>query len=228
MNQITVHDRITTDALRQIGAQYFRAEKVYTSFYRNGRGDSLYITDLTNAGKAGAECVTVKFEDIDAGKLDVFALTRLPLTLLEIFRDAVARVQDGAYQGVVKQYGAGTALESRGIQVNAYTKKGVRTFSPFVEAKPLADRPKKWGLPHVVRALLAGQAEPVCNYSFTDDYAYDASVNNQTGTKPGALAMARELVESPSGWHAWESSREAGNITICCHSFLSYDLKLSI
>lgn len=106
------------------------------------------------------------------------------------------------------------------IRVKKGESKGVKTFSPFVEVKPIKI-PEKWSLPHVWKAILAGQIKTaIKEMHLTDDYAYDAAVNFGKG-EIDSLELAQEIVESPSGW--WVRAEEEKNgviaLSVNCHHF---------
>ena len=64
--------------------------------------------------------------------------------------------------------------------------------------KPLKAEPKKWTLPHVVRALVNGQFQGLRkNYYMTDDYAYDNAVNFREGEISDVIGFVQGIVENP-------------------------------
>ena len=112
-------------------------------------------------------------------------------------------------------------------------RSSIRVWSPFATVKPLPEPPKKWTVAHVVRALLCGQFSNLkCEGVYTDDYAYDAAVNfhiGEFGSRPGAaVAFARRILESPSGWWASVRGEAAGHVSICCHHFDSNSFKFEL
>ena len=98
--------------------------------------------------------------------------------------------------------------------------RSVRVWSPFAKVSPLTEKPNKWTIPHVIRALLTGQFTRLkCDGVYTDDYAYDAAVDFQRGEISGrdaVTAFARRILENPSGWWAYERD---GEVSVCCHHF---------
>lgn len=104
------------------------------------------------------------------------------------------------------------------IEINKRDKESKRTFSPFAKLPKLTAEPKKWTLPHVFKALLNGQFKNLrCKGVYTDDYAYDATVNYQQGDFSSAAAdFVRRVMESPSGWRTYGNN---GSVSVCCHSF---------
>lgn len=77
--------------------------------------------------------------------------------------------------------------------------KAVRVFSPFYKPKKI-NKPQKWTISHVVKAILSGQIKKgVCEMHLTDDYALDDSVNFGKGSIE-VLNLCKDLVEEPSGW----------------------------
>lgn len=112
------------------------------------------------------------------------------------------------------------------VTLHRSENQAIRVWSPFAKVKPLPQAPKKWTIPHVIRALMAGQFTYLkCNGVYTDDYAFDAAVNFQAGKIKNAVAFARRIMESPSGW--WTSERD-GIVSICCHHFDSNEFKFSL
>ena len=116
--------------------------------------------------------------------------------------------------------------ENLQLSLHRGENQAIRIWSPFASVKPLPAAPKKWTVAHVVRALMAGQAVNLkCNGVYSDDYAYDAAVNFHQGPIKNAVAFARRIMESPSGWWAME---RGGWISICCHSFDSNEFQFDL
>lgn len=90
-----------------------------------------------------------------------------------------------------------------------------KIFSPFKKIKEIKI-PEKWTIPHIWKAILSGQVEKViCSGEYSDDYSFDASRNFNKGEKD-KFSFAKELIESPSGWHTYKSNNK---IHVNCHSF---------
>ena len=99
--------------------------------------------------------------------------------------------------------------------------KSMNVFTPFKQISPIKI-PKKWTLPHVWKAILSGQIYyGECAGRYTDDYAYDASVDFGIGREKHLPTFALQLIENPSGWRVYPEKDEDDRIqlSVCCHSF---------
>jgi hypothetical protein len=154
-------------------------------------GETLYITDVTNAGRPGKVC----------------RRTNIAISYPYSYQSLADRIHC-----IVDMLTDGEPYES------VYTTPAKRVFDPTLKAyNPLKEIPAKWTLTHVVRALLNGQAENVkCTGVYTDDYAYDAASNFGIG-EINAKNLAIRLIECPSGWHAYAEAD--GTVHVNCHSF---------
>ena len=115
-----------------------------------------------------------------------------------------------------------TGKPGESIELYRTELRSVRVWSPFAKVNPLSEKPKKWTVTHVVRALLSGQFTNLkCEGKYSDDYAYDAAVNFHIGDfSTHAVAFARRILESPSGWWAYQRDGHDDNcVSICCHHF---------
>ena len=196
---------------------------------------SLSLVDLTNAMRAGGSCETFSLAWNDRAGLPV-ELSRLPAQHGYSFR-AVFNYLRGLDWQPRKHWRTGAPLagEFAEIQLGALTigrgdRQAIRTWSPFAAVKPLPAAPVKWTVAHVVRALLAGQFSKLkCNGVYTDDYAFDNAVNFQQGDfSKNAVAFARRIMESPSGWWASTRGELPGVVSICCHSFDSNEFTFDL
>lgn len=120
----------------------------------------------------------------------------------------------------IDQWGSGSfvADEAWCVKIHHSPKDSKRVWTPFApeRIKPLKEMPKKWTIPHVVRALHNGQYSNLkCTGRYTDDYAFDAAMKFQVGELDGG-PFAKRLIESPSGWRTYETR---GVVTIDCHHF---------
>lgn len=185
---------------------YVKSLNIALKFYTN----CLYITDLSNALKAGKTCITYSLADIDYNN-DSFHCTFfnwLTAQGLE-FEQFAKNLLAGSYN-----------TDNTGLKITIREQKGVNTFSPFVEVKAIK-QPEKWTLPHVWKAILSGQIKQgICDGVYTDDYAFDAACNFQEGSI-SVIGLAKKLIESPSGW--WVSARGEENgvikLSVNCHHF---------
>lgn len=131
----------------------------------------LYITDLTNALKPGKSCTTFVISSMDYNS-DQFRceffnwLSARQMQMGEFIQNLLADIYN---------------TDNTGLNISKHEKKGVNTFSPLVAIKPI-HVPAKWTLPHVWKAILAGQIRlGFCDGVYTDDYAYDAATNFKKG-----------------------------------------------
>ena len=81
--------------------------------------------------------------------------------------------------------------------------------------------------PAFLKILRSGKVRVTCRGSYTDDYAYDAAVNFQRGelTPEAVLKLADDIERDPSGWRCCAYHEKPGELTLRCHSFLSYTLE---
>lgn len=175
-----------------------------------GPWESLWIFDLTHAMRAGKRCLEVKIEwHRDEGFQEVQTFLKQWDYQLRPAMEAI-----NALPFPPKDY---PPVEIGPLKFFRGGTSGVRRFSPWVKPNALPEAPKKWTVPHVVRALLNGQFKKLtCNGVYSDDYAYDAAVNFRQGPIANAAAFACRILESPSGWWA---SNDGDRVSICCHHF---------
>lgn len=105
------------------------------------------------------------------------------------------------------------------------TQKGVHTFSPFVEVKPIKE-PTKWKTSHLAKAILSGQVfHGIIEGRYSDDYARDAEQNFGKGAPVDLPGVARELIEDSSrGIHISVSESKNG-LTELSMATYSFDYK---
>lgn len=178
--------------------------KENNAFFRHtwGFGDVITVTDLSNAGKTGKNCTTWRLYPEEYNGNVTNALTgeeniRTCGQLIQALRE-------------------GRALES--LQVNASVDKGIDTFSPFIETKPLTKMPEEWNKRNLASALLSGQIYMgQVDYHYTDDYAMDAANHFGEGIGINIPDFVRDTVEN---WSSTNSVRmgtkdiEKGTCTI--------------
>jgi len=203
---------------------YDRKNKLKLTYY-SGFGD-IYIMDISNAGKRGKTCLQIS---IKLEKPDRHYCTHnfFRASLVETFKELRSLDMSGVDRFSSKEI----ERDGRKWHISHFEERSARIFSPFnlLEIyKPLKEEPKKWTVPHALRAIINGQYEYLkCNGVYTDDYAYDAAVNFKKGEITGNIIFAVRILTSPSGWHCWKDS-EDGSINISCHSFDSNEFKLRI
>lgn len=181
--------------------------------------NSIRITDISNALKIGKTCKEISinvaydkhFYDVDNFFRDLF-----------IGKYSISKI--------FNLFNEDSELGNVGY-VYVSDKKSNNTFSPLQEniknVKPLKELPKKWTMRHVVKALINNQCEDLkMNYKYSDDYAYDASMNYFEGVKLNNLVFAQDLIEESSGW--WTSINEDNTVKVCCHTFESNSFKLKL
>lgn len=145
--------------------------------------DSFTITELDHAQKKGEECtrynVSARSYTTDAG---LYLANELNIHTVKELVEAVRNDRDMGDLAVYKS-----------------EQKGVVTFSPFVEQKPIKT-PKKWTKTLFQKALMSGQIyHGVLNQRLTDDYAYDAAYNFGSGRSLDTIATAKDVMESSWG-----------------------------
>ena len=190
-------------------SQYLEDDNLYVHFYHG----SVKIIDLVNALKRGADCdeftVQGDFNNDSASKF--FHEFQYDIKRLMSFLRALKFNKS--------RYGGNEGVNYGEVIIYKSSLKGIRVFSPFNldQIKPLKSEPKKWTITHVIRALLNGQYKSLkCNGVYTDDYAYDAAMNYRKGEISDGQAFAQRILESPSGWWAYQQDE---SVSICCHSF---------
>jgi hypothetical protein len=185
---------------------YFFDEKAYIHSYT----DSYVMYDLTNALQTGKTCtrysITKKvWNNHEPISLDVYNKNKI-----RTFKELIQAVK--------------ADKELVDIKVQKSEKKGIETFSPFVQIKPIK-RPKKWTKAHVWKAILSGQIyKGEQNYYYTDDYAYDAAYNYKQGCSVDLIKLADELISSRSdGIRIYENDKSIDDgivsLSVCNYSF---------
>lgn len=103
-------------------------------------------------------------------------------------------------------------------------EKSMRTFSPFVQVKPIKT-PDKWTLPHVWKAILSGQIyEGWIDGKYTDDYAYDAATNYSSGRGIHLPSFAADLIDSPGSWNVSVDKRMGNTVQLSINCY-HYDCR---
>ncbi len=196
---------------------YFADINAYIHFY----ADSAVVIDLTNALKTGKECNRYSI------RKNVWDDSKSVLT--ELWNIGKIETVKAFHNAIITE-----SLNIETLEVDKGSQKGINTFSPFVEIKPIKT-PIKWTIAHVWKAILSGQIfKGVKDGHYTDDYAYDAGCNFGTGSKLHLISFAEKIIESPSGW--WVSAGETKDgiipLSFNCHSFdsntLYYDEKCNL
>jgi hypothetical protein len=199
-------DNILKDSNIEINS-YISAYIQDINIYIHSFSNSLTIIDLQNALKTGLTCkrysITLKEYNNNTN------------VLCELYNNNLKTVKE-IYQSITEG-----SFNIETLQIETGEEKSMRTFSPFTEIKPIK-KPEKWTISHIWKAILSGQIyKGECRGNYTDDYAYDATVNFHEGRKLNLIYLAKEVIESPSGW--WVSSKELSNgiieLSFNCHHF---------
>lgn len=206
LNEIMTFDqfynKIGEDFYFQIGKFIYRLHK-----WANGWDDEVNYTleDITNAGKAGKECLYFRLQ----GKTNDFK----PL-FEQNFDDVFFEIATESFPN---------------IKIYKGKKRAVDVFNPLTikeTYKPLKEAPKKWTLTHAIRAIVNSQFEDLkCDGVYTDDYAYDNAVNFQIKEIKNTAPFLEKIIQHKSGWRVYEYD---GKIHINCHSFDTNSFKLKI
>lgn len=170
--------------------------------------DAMYITDLTNALKAGQICKEFTVY------MSVF--NRVKQLFAHEFQNWL---DDWPMEEFIKKLLI-DHNDFMGIDVSGKELKAVRVFSPFVAIKPIKI-PAKWTLAHVWKAILSGQISTAeKRMHLTDDYAHDSAYNFGKGPID-PLILAQEIITSPSGWwvNIKDVQKEVIELGLNCHHF---------
>lgn len=190
---------------------YFADINAYIHFY----ADSCVVIDLKNALKTGKDCKRYSFRLIDDDGREKHLTCELwNVNKIRTFKELFEAISSGK--------------ELENISVERGIEKGINTFSPFVEIKPIKT-PTKWTVAHVWKAILAGQIyKGVQDEYLTDDYAQDAADNFRSGCNKNLIAFAEDLITNGSrGWRVRpKESSINGTIAldVDCYSFDSNTL----
>lgn len=154
------------------------------SYRRLNDGDGIYVTELENAGKNGKNCTE-------------FAIYRRGYS----GKDPIAMklINDFGISSVSELYKSLQEEKDFGfdVQIERRDRKGVETFSPFIEIKPLAKIPERWNKRNFTNAMLSGQIYGgQIEQRLTDDYRYDAGQNFSEGVPVDIVKSARDTVEN--------------------------------
>jgi hypothetical protein len=167
---------------------------------------SITIKDLTDAGKVGKKVNVLSFS---YWKNNASAFEVLSWDFDEIFNVLIGKVKPEDFSICSDFESIKVYLSTN--QANRYLSKDLSVY------KPLKEEPKKWTIPHVIRALINGQFENLtCDGKYTDDYAWDNAINFGKGEIKDAVNFAKKIIEHPSGWWCHKSNEV---INIDCHSF---------
>ncbi len=157
------------------------------SYRRLNGGEGIYVTELENAGKNGKNCTEYAIYHRAYNGKDPVALKLINEFNISSVSELYRSLREG------KDFGFEVQIERR-------ERKGVETFSPFIEVKPLAKIPERWNKRNFTNAMLSGQIYGgQIEQRLTDDYRYDAGQNFSEGVPINIVKSARDVVENWSG-----------------------------
>ena len=189
------------------------------------RHDNVRILDGRNAGLRKSKCPEICFQAIIDDACVLLNSDWFAMEVDEAFE--LAMEADWEMDKVMDRWESFRSIEADGIRIHRDSRNALRVFNPnhLDRYNSLKEAPKKWTIAHAIRALVNKQASAYRNYYYSDDYAYDAASNYRKGDID-ALTLAKELIENPSEW--WASDNGENKVTVCCHSFESITLTLSV
>jgi len=164
------------------------------SFRSLGGGDALYITELENAGKNGKSCAEYSIYLRNRNTSDSITCHLMNACNIQTVAQLYEAIKSGKDLGFE-------------VYVDKREQKGVETFSPFAETKPLKKIPDRWNKRNFANAMLSGQIYAGrVDQVLTDDYLYDAATNFREGTPIYMPGAARNAVEDWSSLASVHSS----------------------
>jgi len=188
-------------------AQHFEHKERFYKV-RTWNHNAFLITDITNAGKRGTTC----------NELSVNANYDAPDCAIwnELLNDYLIELFEAATNKVLP-----SKLEKENFKFYFREVESKRLLAVDLSTiKPLKEEPKKWTIPHVVRALVNGQYEGLrCKYRHLDDTCQDFGA----GEIKDPVKFVKGIIEDPSGW--WVNKDGNGIVTICCHTFDSNEFR---
>ena len=163
---------------------------------------SFVITDLTNAGKRGAVCPELSVNSSHDAPDCAYWNDLLADHIKELLNATTSKTLPTNLEKPYFKFFFREVESKRRLAIDLST------------VKPLKEEPKKWTIPHVVRAIVNGQYEGLrCNYLHFDDTCEDFG----KGEIKDPINFVRKIVEDPSGW--WTSKDTDGVVKVCCHTF---------
>lgn len=178
--------------------------------------DDYYITDITNALQSGKVCIQYALKEKNGHHGNLVTTNWIGSEYNCQFDKLLVFFNNLPFQK--GKYGY-ESLSVDNLEIWKSELKAIRVFSPFNlhYIKPLAELPKKWTLTHVYKVIVNGQFTGLkCDGQYSDDYAFDNSVNYMIGTINYPMAWIKKIIEHPSGWHCYISE---GRVHVNCHSF---------
>lgn len=212
-------DRIYKDAeiaivdfRNQFCAGYFEKENVWIAI--KNRDETIYIHELDDAleSKKVAKTYCLSVGGIGFSREDKDAILYVHNELgLHKVSDLINAVKNNDF-------------DFKNLQVSSRGVKGNDLFSPFKEVEPLKKIPDKWTKTQLVKAICSGQIyKAVCDYKYSDDYAYDSAGNFNHGKELSVAGLAQEYVEHWDGktTSLREESREGNECVLSVYNSYS-------
>lgn len=212
-------DRIYSDAdisivdfRNQFRAGYFEKENVW--FAIKNHDETIYIQELDGAMEAKKQsnsyCLSVGGLGLSRDDKDAILYVYNKLGLHNV-SDLINAVRTDGF-------------DFKDLQVSSREVKGNDLFSPFKEVEPLKKMPDKWTKTQLVKAICSGQIyKAVCDYRYSDDYAYDSAGNFNRGKELSVSGLAQEYVEHWDGktTSLREESREGNECVLSVYNSYS-------
>lgn len=191
--------------------QYFSHNQ---RLYRVFCGDHYFIiVEITHAGRRGKICNELSFR---ANDKDPDSHLKILLQYLETLFEATTSeiLPRELMQPEIKTQGTFYFHKVQAIKICPPDWSIIR---------PLEKEPKKWTIPHVVRALVNGQFEDLQrDYRYTDDYAWDNATNFGEGFI-GNFNLAEEIISIDLHWTVFKDYSD--RLSVQPHSNESYSFK---
>jgi len=186
-------------SLQKYTGAYFK--DIECSFGRTYSGDSIFMTELCNAGKRGKICKGWSLHSLQYGENVSNLLSE---------EENIKSCKE-LYEALK----AGREFENLRIYEN--DQKSMDVFSPFEEVTPLKELPEKWTKRNFRQAVMSGQIfRGEVKYRYTDDYAYDAAYNFGEGASLYMPSFAKKAVEDWSSltWVRQEGAASDGIVLL--------------
>lgn len=176
--------------------------------------ESVFITDITNGGKRGKSCPELSIS------VEYAHRNETPHCLSLLGQESLNTI----FEITTAQKDPNGFISKDLFKVIFRTQEAKRMLPVDLNTvKPLKEKPKKWTIPHAIRAIINKQyTELKCKYKYHDDTCED----HGKGVIENNVKFAEKIVENPSGW--WISENTDGIVSISCHHFDSNQFKLNI
>ena len=158
------------------------------------------ILDMTNAGKRGKEVSSLSFSyQNESSSSEIIYLP------FENFHKIFVNNSIGEFS---------LCSDFEKIHISFRKEKSNKYINPDISIyKKLTEKPKKWTILHVVRALLNNQFKNLkCEGVYTDDYAFDASVNYGKGELKNVREFCEKIIRGH--WSVYESESTPNEVHV--------------